>query len=191
MTYPELCVSNIKENTMPRLIAHFKRWIIYERWVTELSLNHACVDETSNLSISVISRLKPTRNGVRHQFTFWFREQVNRGFLCPITVGYGPSDALVPVIKSQNTVNVVSISIVLHYFSKECVLNTTINVTNFSKSQINEWSKERLMHKHLCLFKVTFVQINQTSKWRETKRNPQTMTHKTHTRKKKHFVLDS
>lgn len=68
------------------------------------------MNETSNLYFcALIGPLKLTRNGVRHQIAFRFRKQVNWGFLCPITVGYGPPDALVPVIESKDKITVLKV----------------------------------------------------------------------------------
>lgn len=61
------------------------------------------MNETGNLS--VLGLLTPTSDGVRHQITFWFGEQVDRGFLHPVTVGYCPPDALVPESHSQEEVS--------------------------------------------------------------------------------------
>lgn len=66
---------------------------------------------------------------MRHQFTFWLRDQVNRGFLGSIAVGYGPPDALVPVIDSKDNVTVS--------FSKECVrLNTSTTLVSLKVSHL-------------------------------------------------------
>lgn len=61
------------------------------------------MNETGNLS--VLGLLTPTSDGVRHQITFWFGEQVDRGFLHPVTVGYCPPDALVPESHSKEEVS--------------------------------------------------------------------------------------
>lgn len=61
------------------------------------------MNETGNLS--VLGLLTPTRDGVRHQITFWFGEQVDRGFLRPVTVGYCSPDALVPESHSKDGVS--------------------------------------------------------------------------------------
>ena len=51
--------------------------------------------------------MKPTRNGVRHQFTLWFRRQVHWALLWPVAVGDGPPDALVPVVHNKHNVTAV------------------------------------------------------------------------------------
>lgn len=82
------------------------------------------MNETGNLS--VLGLLTPTSDGVRHQITFWFGEQVDRGFLHPVTVGYCPPDALVPESHSKEEVS--NSFILMQIFTKPSFSRATFKI---------------------------------------------------------------